>query len=156
MDCKYRFFPILSKHFVIKNNISAKYHPLYGSIFINFVALKHLLTIFIILTIAIRPALPLANYAFNYGYIVKNLCEKRNQTVNTCKGKCYLAKEISKTEKQTQNNEPQSHHLDFFVIKDSVALEFKTSATSSLPILWVYKTSPSYDYFSDIFRPPLV
>lgn len=141
---------------MIKNNLSANYHLLYRSIFINFVALKHLLTIFIILTIAIRPAWPLTNYAFNYGYIVKNLCEKRNQTGNTCKGKCYLAKEISKTEKQTQNNETQNHHFDFFVIKDSVVLEFKTSATPSFPILWVYKTSPSYDYCSEIFRPPLV
>ncbi len=50
--------------------------------------------------------LPLVNYAVNYDYIVKNLCENRNVPQSTCKGKCYVEKELAKTEKQS--NSPQT------------------------------------------------
>jgi valyl-tRNA synthetase len=39
----------------------------------------------------------LINYAVNYDYIVKNLCENRNIPQSTCKGKCYVEKELAKT-----------------------------------------------------------
>ncbi len=49
-----------------------------------------------------RYQLPFIEYSILKAYIVKNLCEKRNETNNCCQGKCFLNKQIKKTE-ETEN-----------------------------------------------------
>ncbi|SDQ34659.1 hypothetical protein SAMN05421664_1251 [Chryseobacterium soldanellicola] len=119
--------------------------------------MKFFISIFIIFTIAIRPVLPLINYAINYEYIVKNLCENRNIPQSTCKGKCYVEKELAKTEKQSNNSQTiKISGLDVFV--STQILSFSDKSESG----FIIKTPKSDDlnfhlseYSSRIFHPPL-
>lgn len=101
--------------------------------------------------------LPLINYAINYEYIVKNLCENRNIPQSTCKGKCYVEKELAKTEKQSNNSQTiKISGLDVFV--STQILSFSDKSESG----FIIKTPKSDDlnfhlseYSSRIFHPPL-
>ncbi|WP_042723363.1 hypothetical protein [Flavobacterium sp. B17] len=120
--------------------------------------MKFFISIFIIFTIALRPVLPLLNYAMNYDYIVKNLCENRNIPESTCKGKCYVAKELAKTEKQSNNNQNvKIAGLDVFlsneILSFSTGNQFTYKLKNPNPDYISFSTS---EYFSGIFHPPLV
>ncbi|WP_312389361.1 hypothetical protein [Chryseobacterium sp.] len=119
--------------------------------------MKFFISIFVIFTIALRPVLPLINYAVNYDYIVKNLCENRNIPQSTCKGKCYVEKELAKTEKQSNNTQNvKIAGLDVFLSNE--ILSFSTKIQTEVP----EKNPNSFDdnfhsseYFNRIFHPPL-
>lgn len=121
------------------------------------ISLKFFVSIFIIFTIALRPVLPLINYAVNYNYIVKNLCENRNIPQSTCKGKCYVAKELAKTEKQSNTNQTiKISVLDVFISHEILSFsdknQFSVLNKNSDSRYINFHTS---EYFSRIFHPPL-
>ncbi|MBE4950102.1 hypothetical protein IMX10_15685 [Chryseobacterium culicis] len=119
--------------------------------------MKVFISIFIMFTVAIRPVLPLVNYAVNYDYIVKNLCENRNVPQSTCKGKCYVEKELAKTEKQSSSSPTiKIAGLDVFVSHDILSFisHFNPESFSEIPDS-SYFNSHSSEYFSRIFHPPL-
>ncbi|MDR6405314.1 MULTISPECIES: hypothetical protein [Chryseobacterium] len=115
------------------------------------------ISIFIIFTIAIRPVLPLMNYVVNYDYIVKNLCENRSIPQSTCKGKCYVEKELAKTEKQSNNNQTiKITGLDVFLSNE--VLFFSNAILSDISLKSLHSDYINFhtsDYFSKIFHPPL-
>ncbi|MBB6371705.1 hypothetical protein [Chryseobacterium shigense] len=119
--------------------------------------MRFFISIFIIFTIALRPVLPLVNYAVNYDYIVKNLCENRNIPQSTCKGKCYVSKELAKTEKQSSNSQVMKISvLDVFVTHETLSFsahksyDLESQSVNSRDVI-----DHSSDYFSRIFHPPL-
>lgn len=128
------------------------------SIFVrNNLSLRFFISIFIIFTIAVRPVLPLVNYAVNYEYIVKNLCEKRGIPQSTCRGKCYVGKELAKTEKQSASNQNlKLSGLDVFVSNEilSYADMVQSDALIKNPDS-DYMSFHTSGYFSRIFHPPL-
>ncbi len=134
------------------------YRKIFSSIFVVIKRkLRFFISIFIIFTIALRPVLPLINYAVNYDYIVKNLCENRNIPQSTCKGKCYVAKELAKTEKQSSNNQNiKIGSVDVFlpheILSFSAVNEFPCKLKNPTPGYNSFSTS---EYFSGIFHPPL-
>ena len=101
--------------------------------------------------------MPLVNYAVNYEYIVKNLCEKRDIPQSTCKGKCYVEKELAKTEKQSSNNQNiKIAGLDVFLSNE--ILSFSDTVQSDISIKnsdLDYINLDTSEYFSRIFHPPL-
>ena len=107
--------------------------------------------------IAIRPVLPLVNYAVNYEYIAKNLCENRSEPQSTCKGKCYVEKELAKTEKQTNNTaQIKISALDVFIphenplcLQAGILDDFNNSIDSAYPDIHLS------EYSAKIFHPPL-
>ncbi|MBT2621837.1 hypothetical protein J7E44_13850 [Chryseobacterium sp. ISL-6] len=114
------------------------------------------MSIFIIFTIAIRPVLPLINYAVNYDYIVKNLCENRAKPESTCKGKCYVEKELAKTEKQSGPQTIKISVLDVFLSNEILYFSrekgfdiLQKTANSG------YLNSHTTEYFAKVFHPPL-
>ncbi|MDF2934331.1 MAG: hypothetical protein K0R36_3662 [Chryseobacterium sp.] len=118
--------------------------------------MKFFVSFFIIFTIAIRPVLPLINYAVNYEYIVKNLCEKRDVIDSTCKGKCFVTKELVKTEKQNNSQTIKIPTLDVFLSSEIFSflndnlfdnLNYKKNS--------LYSNNHTSEYFSKIFHPPL-
>ncbi|MCI3937965.1 hypothetical protein MQX03_12205 [Chryseobacterium aahli] len=119
--------------------------------------MKFLLSFFIIFTIAIRPVLPLVNYAVNYDYIVKNLCENRKVIESDCKGKCFVKKELAKTEKQSNNSQNiKIAGLDVFLSHE--ILSFSDQLLSEIQLenfTSDYIDSHTSEYFSRIFHPPL-
>lgn len=42
----------------------------------------------------IRPIVPVLEYAINYDYISKVLCENKENPKSCCKGKCHLRKQL--------------------------------------------------------------
>ena len=119
--------------------------------------LRFFISIFIICTIALRPVLPLINYAVNYEYIVKNLCEKRSIPQSTCKGKCYVAKELAKTEKQSNTNQTvKISGIDVFISHEILSFsdnsQFDVLNKKSESDYFNFRAS---EYFSRIFHPPL-
>ncbi|WP_294250863.1 hypothetical protein [uncultured Chryseobacterium sp.] len=119
--------------------------------------MKFFISIFIIFTIAVRPVLPLISYAVHYEYIVKNLCENRNVPQSTCKGKCYLEKELSKTEKQSNNGQNiKLTGLDVFLSHEILSFSDGTPFDiSNTKIKSGYTDFHTSEYFSRIFHPPL-
>ncbi|WP_228434801.1 hypothetical protein [Chryseobacterium defluvii] len=107
--------------------------------------------------IAIRPVLPLVSYVVNYEYIVKNLCENRSKPESTCKGKCYVKKELAKTEKQSNTAQPlKLSVLDIFLSGEALPFLNQT-------ILNDFNNTPGSEYLNwhiseysaKIFHPPL-
>lgn len=107
--------------------------------------------------IAIRLVLPLVNYAVNYEYITKNLCENRNKPQSTCKGKCYVEKELAKTEKQSNSTQTiKICGLDIFLSAEIISFPNESlvfSVKTSNSDYFHFHTS---EYSSQIFHPPLV
>ncbi|RMZ61078.1 hypothetical protein D1632_03675 [Chryseobacterium nematophagum] len=121
--------------------------------------MRFFISIFIIFTIAIRPVLPLLNYVFNYDYIVKNLCEKKNIPQSTCNGKCYLEKELAKTEKQSDSSQPTIKLLGLDVFLSKNILYFTNTISRNIleeNNIRVNVHLYSMEYFSRIFHPPLI
>lgn len=122
--------------------------------------MKSLFTFFIIFTIALRPVMPLVDYAVNYDFITNNLCENKSKPQLLCNGKCYLKKEIAKTSTDQSKNDFRisiSGFTDIFVINEN--FEFFTitdynyeSSNFNSELDFSYK----FNLFSNIFHPPLV
>lgn len=53
----------------------------------------------------LAPFYPYAAYYLNYGYITRNLCEKRMEAANHCDGCCQLKEQIRKETKKTDDAE---------------------------------------------------
>ncbi|CAD7803741.1 hypothetical protein CHRY9390_01124 [Chryseobacterium aquaeductus] len=119
--------------------------------------MKFFFSLFIIFAIAIRPVLPLLNYAVNYNYITKNLCENRNVAESDCKGKCFVKKEWLKTEKQSNNNQTiKIARLDVFLTNEILSFENIISYCFYLNKINLNSINLySSEYFSRIFHPPL-
>ncbi|EJL76206.1 hypothetical protein [Chryseobacterium populi] len=115
------------------------------------------MSIFLIFAIAVRPVLPLVNYAVNYDYIVKNLCENRNIPQSTCKGKCYVAKELAKTEKQSNNSRTiKISVLDVFLSNEILSFSHKHESDILIKTLNIgYFNFHLSEYSTRIFHPPL-
>ncbi|AZA61508.1 hypothetical protein [Chryseobacterium indoltheticum] len=120
--------------------------------------MKFFLSFFIVFTIAIRPVLPMLNYVINYDYIVKNLCENRKIVESDCKGKCFVKKELAKTEKESNNAQNiKIAGLDVFLSHDILSFSNidKADLKSEKPNSNHVQLHSS-EYFSRIFHPPLV
>ncbi len=104
--------------------------------------------------------MPLVDYAVNYDFINKNLCENKSKPQLLCNGKCYLKKEIAKaSENQTKNDFRIniSGFTDTFIIDENFTFFTITdynseSSNSNSELHFSYK----FNLFSNIFHPPLV
>ena len=47
--------------------------------------------------------MPYVDYVLNYDYIKKELCENKDKPKMNCHGKCYLKKEIKKTQEEEED-----------------------------------------------------
>ena len=86
------------------------------------------LIIIVILSIFLKPILPVVDYIVNYDYISKVLCENKDKPELKCNGKCHLKKELAKASEDEKpinsdkkNNSKQEIEVLFFQeIKTSV------------------------------------
>lgn len=118
------------------------------------------MTFVIALFLFLRPVFPLAEYVFNYTYIVTELCENRDKPQLACNGKCHLMKELAKSA-QEENPAPEkkaaSAYPEFFAVMQApVLISFEK------PELPFSNPSDSYSNFysgnfSPVFlRPPSI
>ncbi len=52
----------------------------------------------------IRPLLPFLDYYVNYKYISDVLCINKDKPMSTCNGKCYLNKQLQKSQESEKND----------------------------------------------------
>lgn len=100
------------------------------------------------------------DYAINYDYISKKLCENRAKPQLLCKGKCYLKKELAKSSEQSAKNDSRiniSGLVDAFIIDENFNL-FTVINYNSEKSKSIFDINFSYRFnlFSDIFHPPLI
>jgi len=104
--------------------------------------------------------MPMMDYAVNYDYISKKLCENREKPQLLCKGKCYLKKELSKTSEQSSKNDSRistSGFIDTFIIDENfiffTIINYNSEKSNSISDI---NFSYRFNLFSDIFHPPLI
>lgn len=104
--------------------------------------------------------MPLVDYAVNYNFITKNLCENRQKPQLLCNGKCYLKKEIAKASEGQSKNDSRvniSGFTDTFIINDDFVfltiIDYNSEISNSVSEL---NFSYRFNLFSDIFHPPLI
>lgn len=117
-------------------------------------------SIFLTLFVVFRPLVPLVEYAVNYEYISGELCINKSNPELHCNGKCYLSKEIAKTNdtnssplNKTKNSGQKL--LDIYIlpeIAEIIAAEKKFFSNSN----FLYKTAYSFLFLHYIFRPPVL
>jgi len=98
-------------------------------------------------------------YAVNYQYISEELCVNRKNVDLHCNGKCYLAKELSKTNDTdslpiSKGKNSVQKVLDFYIPAEI----FKTSIGNSFSfpnLNFTYQTGYTFHFLKNIFRPPI-
>jgi hypothetical protein len=93
-----------------------------------------------------KPLLAYAEYSLFKNYIAENLCIKKNEANNCCKGKCYLDKQLAQshnTSTDKRENAPKKGHQND--LKEFVKIH------QFLPAC--FYRSHSMAYFSSAFLP---
>lgn len=106
-----------------------------------------------------RPLIPLVEYAVNYNYIVNTLCVNKSRPEIHCNGKCYLSKELAKSNdsessplQKVKNSGPKI--LDIYILPEIAEI----SATEKNPFFnfsFIYETAYSFLFLNAIFKPPV-
>lgn len=111
----------------------------------------------IVTVLLLKPVVPFLEYAVNYDYITKVLCENKEAPQLECNGKCYLMKELAKA---SEDEKPLSSHKKS--MSESEVLFFQefqqnivfTSIPSYLMISNFYFNNYSHLLVDTTFRPP--
>lgn len=106
----------------------------------------------------IRPIIPIIEYHANYDYIASVLCENRDKPYLECNGKCYLEKQLKKTNHDSHDHNstiPQINFDDYpvspigqftFHIKDFKAIDLKNQI--------LLQNHNTQEYLISVFKPP--
>ena len=107
----------------------------------------------------VRPVMPIIEYYANYDYIANVLCENRDKPALGCNGKCYLGKQLKKSNHDNHEHKstiPQINLNDYPVSPlgqfSYVVKEFKEISFKNIPVE-IYN---SQDFFQSVFKPPKV
>lgn len=107
-----------------------------------------------------RPLMPLAEYAVNYNYIVNTLCVNKSKPELHCNGKCYLSKEVAKTNgdaESTPFNKAKNSGqkiLDIYTLPEITEI-LHTEKTIVSNTHFIYETAYSFLFLKHIFKPPV-
>ena len=69
--------------------------------------IRKLISAFLIIiyfSLSLKDFTPLFFYKINLNYIIKNLCEEKDEVENLCMGHCYLNKKVKQATDETPNN----------------------------------------------------
>lgn len=114
----------------------------------------------IIIAIFLKPIFPVIEYAVNYEYISKVLCENKAKPMMHCNGKCHLMKELAKA---AENEKPASSDKKGYspVLEVLFFEEIKPFAIAAVSFLnnencnYIYSNLYSNSHLESIFRPPI-
>ena len=108
------------------------------------------IVLIVVLSIFLKPILPVIDYVVNYEYISTVLCENKDKPELNCCGKCHLKKELAKASEgekpihsDKKDNSKQEVEVLFFQDIKSLVLE-QTYVQN--------KTSINYNYSNLYFR----
>lgn len=116
-------------------------------------------SIFLTLYMVFRPLIPLMEYAVNYDYISTTLCVNKSKPELHCNGKCYVSKELAKTNdsdssplNKTKNSGQKV--LDICTLPE-IAVVQKAEKFFSSDFSFLYETAYSFLFLKHIFKPPV-
>lgn len=121
--------------------------------------MKYIISIFMIIQMTIRPILPFIDYTVNYDYITKELCENRMKPELMCNGKCYLSKELSKTQEQGNKSSQKIslNSIDIFIVNESLDDSFILKSNILKNTVGTFSTDSYHHlHYFQVFHPPLV
>ncbi|WP_313093052.1 hypothetical protein [Chryseobacterium flavum] len=121
--------------------------------------MKLFYSILFTLYMGLRPLVPLVEYAVNYNYIVKVLCINKSRPEIHCNGKCYLSKELAKTN-DSESSPFQKIKNSGQKILDTYILPETTEITTTERLVFfnfsfIYETTYSFLFLIHIFKPPV-
>lgn len=106
------------------------------------------------------PFLPVFDYLINYDYISTELCENKDKPILTCNGKCYLEKQVKKTndllDHQPHKTLPPKLDMSIFpvfIIHNPVYLFTEYMKENQNVFIFFEQLIPT-DHISDLFTPP--
>ena len=98
------------------------------------------------------------DFKINQDFIAKTLCINRKKPLSSCKGKCYLSKQLKKAEekedkKSTTTKEKQLEIVCYFSKNSFNYPLYKESFISQIQLSYVANLDTS-SFIFDIFHPP--
>lgn len=116
-------------------------------------------SIFLTFYMVFRPLIPLTEYAVNYDYISKVLCINKSRPEVHCNGKCYLSKQLAKTN-DTDSSPLNKTKTSGQKIPDTYIPSGITTVTitEKMPFLnfsFIYEEAYSFLFLKHIFKPPV-
>lgn len=116
-------------------------------------------SIFLTFYMVFRPLIPIVEYVADYDYIANVLCINKSKPELHCNGKCYLSKELAKTNdtdssplSKTKNSGQKL--LDIYILPDITEIQ-NTEKISLFNFKFTYKADYSFLFLQSIFRPPV-
>lgn len=107
--------------------------------------------------LAFKPLWPVAEYALNYDYISKKLCENEDQPELQCNGKCYLSKKlaaISDEEHNPYENNLQEEIQEVLICQTMESVHGILTSWGRLGMESNYLGDLDYSCFLSILTPP--
>ncbi|WP_372793754.1 hypothetical protein [Lutibacter sp.] len=105
----------------------------------------------------VRPLMPIMEYYANYDYIANVLCENRDKPYLECNGKCYLEKQLKKTNHSDHNHKSTIPQIDFdkYPVSplDQYSYQLKDNEELNLEQLFVHKNT-TQTYYNSLLKPP--
>ena len=120
--------------------------------------MRTVISIFLLLVLALRTAMPILDYAVNYDYISTQLCENKAKLELRCNGKCYVKKEILKSSENQNAKESkvQIKSIDVFVVNEISEFKADFSVEKNVENNFQNCFNLRINYLDEsIFHPPL-
>ncbi|AZA47425.1 hypothetical protein EG346_04165 [Chryseobacterium carnipullorum] len=116
-------------------------------------------SIFLTFYMVFRPLIPLVEYAVNYNYISTVLCINKSKPELHCNGKCYVSKELAKTNDSDSSplNKTKSSGqkiIDICTLPEIISIQ-KAEKFLSVNFNFLYETAYSFLFLKHIFKPPV-
>lgn len=123
--------------------------------------IQHFTVIYFALIILIRMmAMPISliNYSLNKNFIAENLCENRFHAEVHCAGKCYLNKQLARSN-ESQNTQDRQGAVKILIIDFFESINQPQFGCSQLTAAHPYAVNTqriAENYRDHLFRPPIV
>ena len=106
----------------------------------------------------VRPLVPIMEYYANYDYIASVLCENRDKPYLECNGKCYLEKQIAKTNHNSHDHKSTIPQIDFekYPVSplDQFSYTLKKFDEKNYTHRFFVNKYTSQDFYQSLLKPP--
>ena len=118
--------------------------------------MRTLISIFLLMVLALRTAMPILDYAVNYQFISTQLCENKSKPELRCNGKCYVKKELAKSSQNTSAKELKIQIFDITIPEENILLNNLKKEVTERKSISFHFNFHFQSYYKEFFHPPLV
>jgi hypothetical protein len=122
--------------------------------------MNYICSILLTFYMVFRPLIPIMEYVVNYDYIVETLCINKDKPELNCNGKCYLSKELAKTNDSestpfSKGKTSGQKLLDIYILPEITEIK-NTDQSYRVNFNFIYQKNYSFLFLKHIFRPPVL